>query len=729
MSSPTRNKPGPPPRKESLESVEEVNTNKDLKEVAKRAVLEHETLKRKFSKKEEEAKILQDELEATRGVLDQIQSVSGQVIQEYADVQTKLQIETKCREEAEKYARKTVRDIKELKRKSQMLFVQNGIDFSKIVDISLDDDPEEDSLEDEGQLAPQAKELERQLQALKEELCQAKKDVQFAIAERDERHDDLAFAQNQVAQLKDQLKHETLAHEKTKKALQERDNIINQLKRVSALVYDEYNEVQSLYQKESVMREEAEKLATEYYAKNKEAEAFKRQSQMLLSDALSGDTKLLESLSEVEKLTKDMEEMKETHKLELKRLRDELELSEDREKMELLENKLSIAKEENMSLEKQVEELATKNKELAYELKEAQNKPSLPNIPPPPPPPPMPALPKNPLEMLQKLMSRKQHKSPSPEARQLDSYQKQFESAMQEMVNRIRRGEVTLRKTNVNERPPEKKVPQGSLKSPAVKELDDILTNIKKNRKNRPIVLPKGTTETVEDAKFQALMEQRRLKSMPEKPPPAAATKSPTRMKLKFWQNGRPAKPTPSPRSPSTKLNTSTSLDSGMPSSRTKVPPQTLNQHTPITASTSQPLPPPPPEPLYSQVHHECTLSPPSTPSSTLSSIISTSSQEIEIQNNPAFQDSGDERMYATADIPSPQEHQPRPAVPPPRIPLDMTREEVQRIERKFEVGNDAGQYSMVTEVPEKHTPHVSPRRNLQDISQQPEPYYSEVNM
>ncbi|XP_071506714.1 shootin-1-like isoform X2 [Diadema antillarum] len=717
MSSPTRNKPGPPPRKESLESVEEVNTNKDLKEVAKRAVLEHETLKRKFSKKEEEAKILQDELEATRGVLDQIQSVSGQVIQEYADVQTKLQIETKCREEAEKYARKTVRDIKELKRKSQMLFVQNGIDFSKIVDISLDDDPEEDSLEDEGQLAPQAKELERQLQALKEELCQAKKDVQFAIAERDERHDDLAFAQNQVAQLKDQLKHETLAHEKTKKALQERDNIINQLKRVSALVYDEYNEVQSLYQKESVMREEAEKLATEYYAKNKEAEAFKRQSQMLLSDALSGDTKLLESLSEVEKLTKDMEEMKETHKLELKRLRDELELSEDREKMELLENKLSIAKEENMSLEKQVEELATKNKELAYELKEAQNKPSLPNIPPPPPPPPMPALPKNPLEMLQKLMSRKQHKSPSPEARQLDSYQKQFESAMQEMVNRIRRGEVTLRKTNVNERPPEKKVPQGSLKSPAVKELDDILTNIKKNRKNRPIVLPKGTTETVEDAKFQALMEQRRLKSMPEKPPPAAAT------------NGRPAKPTPSPRSPSTKLNTSTSLDSGMPSSRTKVPPQTLNQHTPITASTSQPLPPPPPEPLYSQVHHECTLSPPSTPSSTLSSIISTSSQEIEIQNNPAFQDSGDERMYATADIPSPQEHQPRPAVPPPRIPLDMTREEVQRIERKFEVGNDAGQYSMVTEVPEKHTPHVSPRRNLQDISQQPEPYYSEVNM
>lgn len=83
---------------------------------------------------------------------------------------------------------------------------------------------------------------------------------------------------------------------------------------------------------------------------------------------------------------------------QLKRLQDELELSENREKMETLENKLSIAKEENESLEKRVQELDLRTKELAYELKEALSKPSLPNIPPPPPPPPLPVLPKNPLE-------------------------------------------------------------------------------------------------------------------------------------------------------------------------------------------------------------------------------------------------------------------------------------------------------------------------------------------
>lgn len=82
----------------------------------------------------------------------------------------------------------------------------------------------------------------------------------------------------------------------------------------------------------------------------------------------------------------------------MKRLQDELELSENREKMETLENKLSIAKEENESLEKRVQELDLRTKELAYELKEALSKPSLPNIPPPPPPPPLPVLPKNPLE-------------------------------------------------------------------------------------------------------------------------------------------------------------------------------------------------------------------------------------------------------------------------------------------------------------------------------------------
>ena len=84
--------------------------------------------------------------------------------------------------------------------------------------------------------------------------------------------------------------------------------------------------------------------------------------------------------------------------LQLKRVQEELEQSQDREKMEQMENKLSIAREENESLEKRVQELDLRTKELAYDLKEALARPSLPNIPPPPPPPPMPTLPRNPLE-------------------------------------------------------------------------------------------------------------------------------------------------------------------------------------------------------------------------------------------------------------------------------------------------------------------------------------------
>ena len=131
----------------------------------------------------------------------------------------------------------------------------------------------------------------------------------------------------------------------------------------------------------------------------------------------------------------------------------------------------------------------------------------------------------------------------------------------------------------------------------------------------------------------------------------------------------------------------------------------------PLTSTSSDP--PPPPEPIYSTVHQED--SPPSTPSSTLSSIISSSSQEIEIQNNPAFiHDSGDERCYATADF----------------VPPTDSAHQNGAFNAKFAVTSDfgeSGDYSLVEERQDKPVP--SPRRQPSIPKQEPEPYYSEVNL
>ncbi|XP_041476324.1 uncharacterized protein LOC121424692 [Lytechinus variegatus] len=102
-------KPTPPVRKQSLDESHPPHSAKDvreIKEVAKKAIAEHKELQRQFSKKEEQTKQLVEELEQTKQILTKLESVSGQVVQEFVDVQTKLDIEQQCRQEAEKIASK-----------------------------------------------------------------------------------------------------------------------------------------------------------------------------------------------------------------------------------------------------------------------------------------------------------------------------------------------------------------------------------------------------------------------------------------------------------------------------------------------------------------------------------------------------------------------------------------------------------------------------------------------
>ncbi|XP_030841149.1 uncharacterized protein LOC115923950 [Strongylocentrotus purpuratus] len=102
-------KPSPPARKQSLKEGSPTHSAKDvkeIKEVAKKAIKEHQELQRQYSQKEIQTLQLVQELEETKDILSKLESASGQVVQEYEDVQTKLDIEQQCREEAEKIASK-----------------------------------------------------------------------------------------------------------------------------------------------------------------------------------------------------------------------------------------------------------------------------------------------------------------------------------------------------------------------------------------------------------------------------------------------------------------------------------------------------------------------------------------------------------------------------------------------------------------------------------------------
>ena len=178
------------------------------------------------------------------------------------------------------------------------------------------------------------------------------------------------------------------------------------------------------------------------------------------------------------------------------------------------------------------------------------------------------------------------------------------------------------------------------------------------------------------------------------------------------------------------KLNKSTSLDSASLPHRTG-PPQVACKRPPLTLTTSSPSVIPPPDPVYSTVASD---EPPS-PLSTTSSIVSTSSssQDIEVQANPAFiHDSGDE-TYASADLPSPATNGRSEVIRQRPPPAPVSSKDPTAKFAVIQDYGDTGHYSLVQAKPDRHEkpkPKPSPRRQpAPPRPTEPEPYYSEVNM
>ncbi|XP_022094339.1 shootin-1-like isoform X2 [Acanthaster planci] len=600
-----------------------------FKKAAAKAVQEHAELKksydklrRKFQESEKIRRGLEKKLVSTEQELSNLGVVSEAACEEFTHLHIKYEVEQKCRLTAEKYATKMVKENKDIKRKSAAFLSRAGEDLVRQFELSLEEGDEEET--ENGADTGQVKELNARIEDLRDQLVASKRDLEQVLLERDEAREEVIGISHQGKQLAEQLllerqthdatkatlEAERVAHESVKMALEEKVQTIAQFRRVSTVVFQELFEVKGKYEEEAMLREKAENFAAQMYKERQAADAHKRQSMLMLNEAIGPDEKMEEVMKEVEILTKELADEKQKHEKEIAQMQASLREAGDVELLNSLETKLSIAREENEALEKKVNdqlpnmrklqdkiaEQDTTIKKLMAELDKAMLKPV---APPPPPPPPPPPVPHSPLEVLRKIIGvRRANKGggggaggaaggPAPTETDgsgnkagNDPHQKQYEATIEEMMNRIKSGRVKLKPVQTEEKTLLNRKGPGSIRnmSPAMSQLNGMLTVLKKRGPQSDVT--SGSDSATQDAPSQelaAIMQRRRKKTeeitldkpaheeVQEDSLPGVNTNN-----LQERRNGTTPKskrkpPVPVPRSsPTTKLTKSTSVDSGM---------------------------------------------------------------------------------------------------------------------------------------------------------------------
>lgn len=502
-----------------------------FKHIATEAIAEHESLKMVYFDQQRELEELRARLQDTEDNLVKLTSVSQKACEEmvtlHEDLETQIDVEQRCREKAEEYASKMVNENKkilkenrDIKRKSMALLGRAGVDF-KMVEISLDDitdeesaSPEEDEMKPEHRLM--LEELEHQVESLKHELQKAKN-------EKDQALEDMRYYKQENNALIEQLALESTSHEVTKAALKERDKTLEKLNRVSTIVIQEYQDVSTKYEEATVLKEQAESFAAKMYSEKEAADAARRQSLLMLNDTLEDNERVAELLQEVEKLTTTVEEERLRHKKELKDAEERLQHSEQATEQETLLEKLRIADEELSSSEMRIKELEEKNKLMEKKIADMEEA-ARPPPPPAPPPPPPPFVPKNPLKFFTsgifKTMVNKNAKGGvKGGTKKQDPLQKSYEATIEEMMNRIKRGQVQLRPVQEKKQPEQRTSGKGPQ---AVQELDSILKTIKKNRGDKFTAIPPNKDQedgrNGVDSDFMKIMAKRRQMSSVKTP-------------------------------------------------------------------------------------------------------------------------------------------------------------------------------------------------------------------
>ncbi|KAM9066403.1 shootin-1-like [Sarcophilus harrisii] len=395
----------------------------------------------------------------------ELEQASQALLAELSVLEAECQIERSCRERAEEYAAQVRQENTELKRLSVLFLPSLGPEPLPI--------PQEQGLPSEPSLSPEQQHI-RDLGAQVTELLREKKELSLQVQE----------LQRQLKKQEGQIQKERLEQRSLQASVGQSQRALAKLKRVSHLVLQECGEAWQQLHLEQDLRQQAESFAHKMLVEKKEAH---RQSAILLQHHAPG-AQLSAALEEAAALGTALEEAKRQHGEQVASWEAEV---------GRLRLRLKEAEEKNSQLEALV-------CALQESVKRAGTPPQEPEAPPPAPPPPPPPLPPPsapPLDPLQAIrMRRAPNSQPAPAAPSLEDKKAK---AVQEMMDRIRKGVVL--------RPAARKDPgqdRSKRRSAAVTELQTMLAS-----KCRPLhrgSRRKKSSRKDPDGQLAAILQRRR---------------------------------------------------------------------------------------------------------------------------------------------------------------------------------------------------------------------------
>uniref|UniRef100_A0A3B5BNW7 Si:dkey-280e21.3 n=1 Tax=Stegastes partitus TaxID=144197 RepID=A0A3B5BNW7_9TELE len=278
---------------------------------------------------------------------------SQMVIEEVSVLQTQLEIEKSCRENAEALATKLNCENRKLKYLS--LSSRPCLDelLPSISDcIALEADADAADATDVADGSPDIFTQHQQQVKLREtvnSLLEEKKNFMCQIHEQQRRIDELT-AQSEKDQTEMKQLHETVAQQ---------SKTIKRFNR-SMMAAQEYEGMKDQLDLEQSLRVQAETYAHEMLVRQKEAN---RQSMLLLQSA-EPSVQLLKALEDIAAVTKTLEEERQQHQQKVQSLEAKLEQSCVKKQLEALQRQLELLEVEKKEAEGRLEQAEKKNEEL-----------------------------------------------------------------------------------------------------------------------------------------------------------------------------------------------------------------------------------------------------------------------------------------------------------------------------------------------------------------------------
>uniref|UniRef100_A0A671Q9E9 Shootin-1-like n=1 Tax=Sinocyclocheilus anshuiensis TaxID=1608454 RepID=A0A671Q9E9_9TELE len=275
-----------------------------------------------------------------------IKRVSQMVIEEVNVLQTQLEIEKSCRENAEALATKLNcenRKLKYLSLSSRPCLDELLPSISDCISQEEETDTREPGSDPFSQYKQQVKDLQETVSSLLEE----KKQLTCQLQNQQRQIEELtALTEKEQAEMKELYK-----------TIEQQSKTIKRFNRVSMMATHEYENMKEQLDLEQSLRQKAETYAHEMMVKQKEAN---RQSMILLQQG-DPSIQLIKALEDVASVSKTLEEERIQHQEKVKALEAELDECALRKQLVQLQRQLEILDEEKKETEGRLQEEEKRN--------------------------------------------------------------------------------------------------------------------------------------------------------------------------------------------------------------------------------------------------------------------------------------------------------------------------------------------------------------------------------